>query len=222
MKIRGNTVGTPLSIEKIKEEISTALIVELETWNDPWTASHSAIEITRHLDKGPVIFMSEWDFIKLNNIRNEFNGDSFAIFKTAADENGVWKEYTIDDNKNVTVKEMSLSSAVETLVVTIDESTNKASHTAEQITEHIQNGGNVVLHWNESYYLPAIATNTLVSFAHAVSIMDETTIFGVSVFANGDVVKIDVPLATANQIGSIETALDSIIAIQNQLIGGDA
>lgn len=132
MKIRGNTVGTPLSIEKIKEEISTLLVVELDSVF--WTANYSATEILRYLGNGGYVIGLDFDgLVTLAG----YNLDSeLAIFKTPTDANGVWKEYTIDDNKNVIVKEMSF--------------------------------------------------------------------------------------ATKGQIGDMETALDSILAIQNELIGGDA
>lgn len=112
MKIRGNTVGTPLSIEKIKEEISTLLVVELISLSGLMTASHSATEILRYLGNGGYVIGMD-DNGMLVTLAG-YNLDSeLAIFTTPTDANGAWKEYTIDDNKIVTVKEMSFATKAE-------------------------------------------------------------------------------------------------------------
>jgi hypothetical protein len=38
------------------------------------------------------------------------------------------------------------------LIVTVDEETGMASHTSQEIYDHVQNGGNVVLLYGEHYY----------------------------------------------------------------------
>ena len=122
---------------------SAVMVVIIDDYD--WTADHSALEILQYMQEAPVIgacsgayrleVMTLCGVLEVDDV-DDLESHHYATFKTAADANGVWKEYTIDDNKNVTVKEMSF--------------------------------------------------------------------------------------ATQAQIGDMETALDAIIAIQNQLIGGDA
>lgn len=109
------------------------LLITIDEWHK--TASHSCLEIFEHLDGNGYVF-AVVDGSEIAALTGAYSHDYIVTFQIPADENGVWKTYTIDATKAVTIKEMSF--------------------------------------------------------------------------------------ATAEQIGDIETALDGIIAIQNNLIGGDA
>ena len=124
------------------------------------------------------------------------------------------------------------------LNVTTDFDTMKASHTSKEIYDHIQNGGTVFCDGiviGESYEELAVC--------YAVAHFQENdelvsgTAMQLTIDKNGTVVWVQsfiglldddktAPGYTwssqkiATEIGSIETALDSIIAIQNSLMGG--
>lgn len=118
------------------------------------------------------------------------------------------------------------------LIVTLSEDESTASHSASEIYTHVQNGGSVVL----KYYTQLLALTAVdyyeedqwgqAFFNHINA--EENYTFGYTIyedrmaeyfetyFARGDTVA-----ELENALGDVSSALDSIIAIQNELIGGE-
>lgn len=117
---------------------------------------------------------------------------------------------------NDAVNKQQLDAAA-TIIVTVENGTT--SHITTSIYNHIKNGGSAYL-LEDGVYLPlAVASSSNYAYAYYVStdgFIDLYEIFGNEITRNR------IEYATKQQIGDIETALDSIIAIQNELIGGDA
>ena len=106
--------------------------------------------------------------------------------------------------------------SVAPMVVTISED-NVASHTAAEIAAHVDIGGDV---WLDNGTQLHSITEDNATFLN-VSIMDGNAIMQmIYISAHGDVYKENFNPASAAGIGDISKALDSIIAIQNELIGG--
>ena len=110
------------------------------------------------------------------------------------------------------------------LIVTVTDGV--ASHTAPQICEHIQNGGVAYISQN-GWYMPICFAYP--NYAQAYDVADDWLIGHYDIGEDGEVVEQTIDFARSdrvtdieNQLGDIDTALDSIIAIQNSLIGGDA
>lgn len=122
-------------------------------------------------------------------------------------------------------------SAPSSLVVYYVFGETKVPVTSTQIFEHIQNGGTAVFcrHISDDmfvYYTLLDCRDTLAIFG---SMDEDYTGVLFTVNNEGDVEEIDMLYASASRlsevediIGNIETALDSIIAIQESLIGGAA
>lgn len=106
------------------------------------------------------------------------------------------------------------------VIVTADFNNGEASMTSEQIYSHVMNGDTVYLEYNE-IYLPIYFCN---EDGTCFSLMDDKKhiIFGIDSDATARILGYEaVSVEDMEQtIGDIENALDSIIAIQESLIGG--
>lgn len=120
--------------------------------------------------------------------------------------------------------------ATSMLIVTIGED-GKASHTSAEILAYVQAGGTVVLDtWNEMFANLTTVDVGMAYFAY-VDISDEaggllgsyTIDYEGNAHASFSQFRDDNELENYidEKIGLIDSALDSIIAIQNELIGGD-
>lgn len=137
---------------------------------------------------------------------------------------------TLTDEQKAQARE-NIGAAKDTLIVTITgdivQERGTSSHTPAQMLAHFKSGGNVIL-WTSAYneYIP-------------LNFVDE---YGATAFLHGDngaVTKITIDTdrsaawsktehalkstvdALDTQLGDIETALDSILAMQEELIGGE-
>lgn len=110
------------------------------------------------------------------------------------------------------------------LTVTItatSDTTGTSSHTPKQIYDHVQNGGTVVCYSDGVFCQVDNIAETLVLFhAGGEDLNGRPHIVSFKIDADGNVVVSDNALAVESDIGDISTAFDSIIAIQNELIGG--
>lgn len=121
------------------------------------------------------------------------------------------------------------------LIVTV--TNGVVSHTNSQIYEHVQNGGVAYLQYDFLMPLSVTETSATCAYVYDDGIIDYFEIY------DGSFNKAEFYFATSEQyydlkqkveglsnisqdhdeqLGDIDTALDSIIAIQNSLIGGDA
>ena len=91
------------------------------------------------------------------------------------------------------------------LIVTIEG--DKASHTSDDIHDHIENGGLVYLHAD----FPLYVSLTDVDYSRAVFTYHDGTRYEIDQDGNVTIHE--------SEIGNISTALDQIIEIQEELIG---
>ena len=116
------------------------------------------------------------------------------------------------------------------LVVTLEDwqkHETTANYDSLKIYEHIESGGTVLLHWYDDTYIEIDQSEThraVFSF-HAV---DNNNIMLVIIDDDGNATKKGNVLPNRKEwtemkenVGNISDALDAIIAIQNELIGGD-
>ena len=94
-----------------------------------------------------------------------------------------------------------------------------ADHTAAEVYQHIQQGGTVVACYGSDYYQLDLSVPDSAEFTAYDG--QEECIRGIWLRQDGSFAYREIPLATADAIGDMETALDSILDIQNALIGGD-
>ncbi len=79
MKIRGNTVGTPISVEKIAEKLGGKEALRVVFSMGDMTANHTATEISAHVAAGGSVYMEvESMLIPLSHV-SEF--DEVAYFE---------------------------------------------------------------------------------------------------------------------------------------------
>lgn len=119
------------------------------------------------------------------------------------------------------------------LIVTLDRSSTDimtASHTSDQIYKHVMSGGTVMLETYPGNYKMLVNNNPSISiFEYSNSVSDgkicesyiEIDMYGTAIEFTRYVPTIEKLTELEDTIGDIETALDAIIAIQNELIGGD-
>lgn len=109
---------------------------------------------------------------------------------------------------------------VEPLIVTVDADTNKASHTAAEIRNHISLGGQVFIVDDGQYVAITAARHT---YAFANVYIAATILAGYYIDDEGKVTTSVTELATADQIGDISSALDELHTYAQGLInGGDS
>lgn len=102
------------------------------------------------------------------------------------------------------------------LIVTVKDGVSSKS--GEEILTHIKNGGVAYL-YTDGLYMPLSVENSFTyAFAYYVSADGFIDLYEIH---GNEITRNRIEYATKQQIGDIETALDSIIAIQNELIGGD-
>ena len=141
-------------------------------------------------------------------------------------------ETLVEEEKAIARANIGASS---TIIVTIDED-NKASHTTREIYEHVQNGDLVVLDTGiEMFANLTIAESYRATFSYLDVVGDTgngdaaAMLGSYSIDSDGN---IDVDFinlvddTTASKyvedkLGPIDSALDAILKIQNELIGGD-
>ena len=153
-KIRGNVVGTTMAPEKIAERIGggggSAIAPLIVTLSEGWfEASHNAIEIYNHVKNGGAVYLDEHpdsniaSLCKLQRVEcvEGYEEDASAEFSYITDEQWHCLIYIKADG-SVECFEKALAPG--TLIVTIQED-GKASHTALQIYDHVQAGGEVFL-----------------------------------------------------------------------------
>ena len=108
------------------------------------------------------------------------------------------------------------------LIVTVEN--GKASHTSSEITEYVNQGYTVLLdYYGDSQRIAlTFASNTMVHFSHHIAELGLMQNWEVNNLGQIDVFKkYLVDEDRFNQtIGDIDSTLDSIIAIQESLIGG--
>lgn len=141
-------------------------------------------------------------------------------------------ETLVEEEKAIARANIGASS---TIVVTIDEN-NKASHTPNEIYQHVQNGGLVVLDAGfEMYMNLTSAESYIVHFSYLYMTQDTGGADAVAMLADfiidldGNVDSRFMNLWDSmiienyiyDQLGPIDSALDAILKIQNELIGGD-
>ena len=120
------------------------------------------------------------------------------------------------------------------LIVTVTD--NVASHTPAEMLQHINNGGSITARVAEdggngtTAYRSICPITINMEEAHFFETWDEDVIYKWDVQQNRSVTGHEMDNAffsptvhkLQEDVGNIETALDSILAIQNELIGGDA
>lgn len=159
-KIRGNVVGTTMAPEKIAERIGggggSAIAPLIVTLSEGWfEASHNAIEIYNHVKNGGEVYLDEHpdsniaSLCKLQRVEcvEGYEEDASAEFSYITDEQ--W-HYLIYIKADGSVECFEKALAPGTLIVTIQED-GKASHTALQIYDQVQAGGEVFLNINIGY-----------------------------------------------------------------------
>lgn len=101
----------------------------------------------------------------------------------------------------------------------------KATHTAKQIYDHVSAGGTAVCKLDGHFYPLTQCTENILVFT---SISDDKMMTQIVIDVDGVYIEGDWSFASGEELGkviddlgNIDTALDSIIAIQESLIGGD-
>lgn len=116
--------------------------------------------------------------------------------------------------------------AARVLMVEMDEVHGTASHRAEEIIAHLDKGPifaigeEILLPCGIRYEVTNNGTADFITFRTATN--PKGSWLEYTVDDNGALTVKEISFATSEQIGDIETALDGILAIQNQLIGGDS
>ena len=118
---------------------------------------------------------------------------------------------------NMSVKRIAEKIDTPPLMVTIDYDTNKASHTAVEIRDHMSLGGQAFIA-EDGQYVAITSANHSYAFAN-VSI-DATRLAGYYIDDEGKVTTSVTELATADQIGDISSALDGLHTYAQGLIDG--
>ena len=103
------------------------------------------------------------------------------------------------------------------LIVTLDESTGKASHTSAEIFGHCNKGGMIFLNHSNNYIPFTFASQGSALF----EAFNETILLIFEIKSDGSYSVNDVEYATADDIGDIATSLDGIIALQQSYIRED-
>ena len=120
--------------------------------------------------------------------------------------------------------------ASSTIIVTIGDN-NKASHTSREIYEHVQNGDLVMLDTGYDMFSNLTTVDPGAAYFAYVDILDEAggllgshkidyegnAQYNFSQFRDS----LEFENYIYEQLGPIDSALDSILKIQNELIGGD-
>ena len=130
---------------------------------------------------------------------------------------------------NGTTYELEDPTATKTLFVTYSPGDDYASHTSVDIQNHVSKGGQVIFVY-EDVKIPLTYLVEDDSAYFETYDPSERIKFSYRVWDDGAVDQSIEYLATTDRVtdqindalGDIETALDGILAIQNQLIGGDA
>lgn len=196
-------------LEKYISSLSGLLIVRLS--QDRNIASSTAKEINNHiLNGGCTMLYTGYGYWPLTSCDADY-----AIFTNVLTTGEIFSYY-IDADGNCTFEETNYASDVlPTLIITVDTDTLLASDSSATVERHVASGGRVILSIDNNLipltYLDDfpcayfetydVDTNTKVSYL----LWDDSTV---------EVRRV--------QFGDIETALDAIIEIQNQLTGGDA
>ena len=118
---------------------------------------------------------------------------------------------------NMSVKRIAEKIATPPLMVTIDYDTNKASHTAVEIMDHMSLGGQAFIAEDGQYVAITTANH---SYAFANVSIDATRLAGYYIDDEGKVTTSVTELATADQIGDISSALDELHTYAQGLIDG--
>lgn len=104
------------------------------------------------------------------------------------------------------------------LIVTIDATTGKASHTSTEILSHIRQGGLSVID-NLGFYLQIAGISEMEVVA---SVVQQNRSLSVVIDSDGNYVAYDTEFATSDQVGDISSALDELHTYAQRLISGGA
>lgn len=146
--------------------------------------------------------------------------ENYADFISTSFWNGMCRRVCITSDGSVTFETRDYSNKFKgTLIVTVDKN-NITSHSATYIGDHASYGGTVLLNYNSHLYSLLHFTEDYVYF---LKHMDDNYIQVFEIFENklrcyNEVEIVTTPMLN-ERLGDIETALDSIIAIQEALIG---
>lgn len=215
------------TVAKIEDEIAgledgTNVLVVIAEWdeeNECYKASHTPKQIYDYVQSGGVAVLRLEEPIFYNLY---YAGEEYTAF-FHVEEDLTYSMWEIDDSCKC--RELGLQTAswenVSTKlmqVITVDEN-GVPSMTSQEIYNLVHNGGRVVLKYNDRMYSLASCTEGSAYFnyysdeyrMHCIEICNNNLYeYGTYVPASVDWV--------SEQIGSIETALDEILEIQQSLI----
>ena len=205
---------------------TNALIVTVN--QETGKPSHTVAEMNEHAKNGGTVLVDLTDYAGGIFQPVQFGYGGVYISHTS-DENYLYTYIITDDGVEQYEFDFLTSQhyqQLKNLIVTL-KSDLKASHTPEQIWGHIVNGGSAYL-LIDNAYLPIVCLGDA-ELCYAYYIGDDGLGSHYCIETDGTVSTAELNYASAHdvetlkeQMGDIETALDSIIAIQNELIGGDA
>lgn len=212
------------------------LIVALN--DDQTQASHTPTQMYEHMQNGGVVYLARGDgaLFSLSRIwRNIDDPDNSEALFCEAGTDELWiGGYQVFGDGSVYYSESwgIPAGSMDPLIVKLDNyDSNTASHTSREIQERVLYGVDVYLDIGDSIRLPLHGVDLFNNdpYAYFSSVhADELIIQTWEIRSDGSVSYYEKYCASsayvyelAGTVGDIETALDSIIAIQNQLIGGD-
>lgn len=236
MKIRGNTVGTTLKPERAVVA-ATNLTPEQQK---KARKNIGAIGNGEHINMGgksityanQILFANsteDGNHVKMSKTVTSDGDVAFFVTQPLNSAPVLFRGVAAGKNDTDAVNKKQLDEAVAkngggaAMIVTVTDGV--PNKTNEEIVAHIKSGGVAYLDV-DSCRIPIYVVGGQSPMA---SFLDETNSFWVYEIFDDDVAETEHRLVEREQIeeineqlGDIDTALDSIIAIQNSLIGGDA
>ena len=156
------------SLTHLQQDVDKLLIVTIDPY-DSTRPSHTLQQIRDYVENGGYVVLEygymhlplyavshrEADFIAISS--------GYCVRKYTIDKDGLgeFREYYVED-----VIDSYIANEKSTLIVTVNEDGETASHTARQIYDWVQNGGTAVFYDGESY------TNLTYANSHYVTFVD--------------------------------------------------